>query len=819
MSHDRACALTCALLSVLLQVLHSVSAAFLYRIEAAGSVPLGPAGMAILGTRGMQASPRQLLLYDTSKKPHVTETISAGFSIIPQDNLYATFYSSDGQGWSALMRSQPEWEALARAVMLARCTAASSTATPGVVCQDVAPGDLTGSTVEAADTVQVSFSVWAEKADARGELGPLVEEREAVKVDLVPGAAPRGFMEGLPGMRRGGRRFLGVPHNAVCIGAPLATSGDALFYLVTLNRIKKASKDRPPGTAPHVQAVTPAGAAQAAEMPAPGIPAPLAPSPAAEPPEAAAQPPPPHGLPPATPGGNVSAPSSKPGSPRRMLANLVMGGSRDAGDGDTQLPAFGSPSTVQDSAAVSPSPPAAVGWATGAPFTASPALSQPPALVTATQPVPAPVPQQPSPVPQHPLPQQPLAPQHQQSPQMLAPAPQPSYPAPPSISASAGWGGGPGLQETSQEAQWMLQHKAMAGPHSISFLGGVSPYGQPGPGYAQPGMGYAQQPPNMFPYGYPVPMPQMPPWAWPYSGVGGPMQPQSVQPPHQESPASTALTTAAQQVFQDRCLAMLSQLSEASQSITASLAAMEVAGATSRRGEAEPTCSPLVEQLEQLSRERDVLQEALKNAVALEPSSNDPPAEVLLLQRTLDERAAALEAATMAQEALQAQVNQLSKERDALREQLDGTAPVSLQLTLRETVVLSISVAVPAVMEADAIPTQHSIAAERDQLAAEVLGLRESCRQAADEALALASQMKATQQAQTAEAIFSRVRHAVQERGTKKSFSSKEVIALLKSAMKDAVDSAASAPETAVVVVAEGKERDEQRMSADCLED
>lgn len=76
--------------------------------------PVGPAGLAILGSRGRELVQRTVVLYDTSKKPHVTETIGAEFALFPQENLYATFYSSDGQGWSTLLKSYGDWEASPR---------------------------------------------------------------------------------------------------------------------------------------------------------------------------------------------------------------------------------------------------------------------------------------------------------------------------------------------------------------------------------------------------------------------------------------------------------------------------------------------------------------------------------------------------------------------------------------------------------------------------------------------------------------------------------------------------------------------------------
>lgn len=324
----------------------------------------GPAGLAILGARGRDLVPRTVVLYDSSKKPHVTEAVGADFALFPQENLYATFYSSDGQGWSTLLKSYGDWEArprrgeagvsprrslrvlaelscgtggreqralspipaqaLARSVAVARCIAASLSATPAVVTQDVAVGDPGGTlTVEPGDTVQVSFSQWAEDPSARGEPGALVAQRDAVKLELLPDAAPRGLVEGVAGMRRGGKRFIAVPARAVCVGAPLPSAPETIFYLVTLNRIKKGSKSadgRSPGSAMQSRAGSPTpGQQQQQHAAEDGAHARAAAQPAPAPQQPQQQ------LAGAEGGSGLTTPQvSRPNSPRRLMANMMM---------------------------------------------------------------------------------------------------------------------------------------------------------------------------------------------------------------------------------------------------------------------------------------------------------------------------------------------------------------------------------------------------------------------------------------------------------------------------------------------------------------
>jgi hypothetical protein len=141
----------------------------LYRCNTA----MGLAGLAILGLPGAAISQRHLLVYDAAKRPHLQFPIHASFKIHPQPGNYATFYAADGQGWSVLMRSREEWEALAREVVLARYAAgvlaaagAAAVAPVGIVTMDVTPppaGDEAAApplTIAEWDTVQVTYTVY-----------------------------------------------------------------------------------------------------------------------------------------------------------------------------------------------------------------------------------------------------------------------------------------------------------------------------------------------------------------------------------------------------------------------------------------------------------------------------------------------------------------------------------------------------------------------------------------------------------------------------------------------------------------------------------
>jgi len=224
-----------------------------------------------------------LLVYDAAKRPFLQEPIHAGFRVLPQAGNYASFHTSDGQGWSVLMRSTEDWEALAVELVVARYAAGvlamvAGGAPPGIITLDISPPPPSAEDgtpplrIGEWDTVQLTYTVRGD-AEWRGAAAAVVPmySAEAVKMELDPGTVPRGLAAGLAGSFKGGRRLVLVPAEAAAAGvtpppgpgaprAPLAPPPRFLLYDATVSRVKKAKKEY----VEHMQAAAAAAEAVAA---------------------------------------------------------------------------------------------------------------------------------------------------------------------------------------------------------------------------------------------------------------------------------------------------------------------------------------------------------------------------------------------------------------------------------------------------------------------------------------------------------------------------------------------------------------------------
>ena len=255
-------------------VIYGVPLRQLYRIERGGGAlaAMGPAGLGIIAVSGCRAVQRQLLIYDAAKKPIVRVPIHASFKLYAQPDNYATFYASDGRGWSVLMRSAGDWLALARQVLIARHSAAVYHAHRPSSCVDggrlgVTTLDLTPPPtpdgeaplrVAENDTAQVTYAVYASVSTAEqcSRRWGAVQEfpfhgEDTARMAVEYDAAARGLAEGLRGVAKGGRRLILVPNTAQVggftpPGAPPPyedPTGDGfLMYDATVMRVKKGRR-------------------------------------------------------------------------------------------------------------------------------------------------------------------------------------------------------------------------------------------------------------------------------------------------------------------------------------------------------------------------------------------------------------------------------------------------------------------------------------------------------------------------------------------------------------------------------------------------
>ena len=232
------------------RVRFSASLRQLYRLQRSGEyVAVGAAGLAILDAAG--ATSRDVLVYDPEKRPLVRRSIDSRLSLELQQDNYVTLRHGETILWSALMRDEGDWTALAAQMAIAqyisRCKCEGFR--DDIMIIDLVKSLNTAPTLSAGDSAQVSY-----EAVRGGVLGGVDEacidyldlqlfdgtiERvngrkvkistDANGADSVPSAVLRGVL----GAGKDSRRL---------ILAPSAPSSFVL-YDVTVARTKKGAKE------------------------------------------------------------------------------------------------------------------------------------------------------------------------------------------------------------------------------------------------------------------------------------------------------------------------------------------------------------------------------------------------------------------------------------------------------------------------------------------------------------------------------------------------------------------------------------------------
>ena len=246
-----------SLSSALERVRFSASLRQLYRLDKDGGEysAVGAAGLAILDTPG--AGSRDILVYDPDKRPLVRRTIDSRLSFEPQRDNYVTVRHDDSILWSALMRDEGDWIALAAQVTIAqhisRCKRDGFH--DGVMVIDLAKSSSTAPTLHDGDAAQISY-----EAVRGGIPGDTAADDDACTMDylnlqLFDGAtervhgrkvkiatddassvdvsAPRAVLQGLIGAGKDSRRLILAPQ----------TQSSFVLYDVTVARTKKGTKE------------------------------------------------------------------------------------------------------------------------------------------------------------------------------------------------------------------------------------------------------------------------------------------------------------------------------------------------------------------------------------------------------------------------------------------------------------------------------------------------------------------------------------------------------------------------------------------------
>ena len=145
------------------RVRFGASIAQLYRLKNDEYVPVGPAGLAILDRDGAEA--RDVLIYSPDKQPLVRRAIDERLTCEPQRDNYVTIRHDGVILFSALMRNESDWLAVAAQITIghfvaARKRSSCESETPTRFTLDVAgraSSEASISVVEMGDSVQVNF--------------------------------------------------------------------------------------------------------------------------------------------------------------------------------------------------------------------------------------------------------------------------------------------------------------------------------------------------------------------------------------------------------------------------------------------------------------------------------------------------------------------------------------------------------------------------------------------------------------------------------------------------------------------------------------
>jgi len=230
------------------RVRFGASIAQLYRYKNDEYVPVGPAGLAILDRAGAQA--RDVLIYSPEKQPLVRRAIDERLTCEPQRDNYVTIRHDGAILFSALMRDESDWLAVAAQITIGHFVAARKRHSSGDdetplsrFALDIASSETSSSVVEMGDSVQINFeSIQGGVSTADDDVLSVAlrddtsRRVDGVKARLEEGdarALPPGLMEGLLGLHKDGRRL--ILHSR--------SETEFTLYDVTVLRMKKASKE------------------------------------------------------------------------------------------------------------------------------------------------------------------------------------------------------------------------------------------------------------------------------------------------------------------------------------------------------------------------------------------------------------------------------------------------------------------------------------------------------------------------------------------------------------------------------------------------
>jgi len=199
----------------------------------------GKLGIAVLGDQRNADS--KILLYVSQKQPVAAAKIHPNFSFTVQKNNYASFYDDQSQMWSVCFESSSAATEFGKMVGLAKFNCSPV----GLLLQDLIIGD--GQDVQKGDNVELQYTGHLYTNQSFGKMFESNKDSgKLYKMKVGKGKVIKGWEEGVPGMRKGGKRLLFIPpglaYGSKGVGERIPANSTLIFE-IDVTRAKFANPD------------------------------------------------------------------------------------------------------------------------------------------------------------------------------------------------------------------------------------------------------------------------------------------------------------------------------------------------------------------------------------------------------------------------------------------------------------------------------------------------------------------------------------------------------------------------------------------------
>jgi hypothetical protein len=194
--------------------------------------------MVVLGGANLQ---RNILIYDSAKKPIVQAPVHAEFTLPLQEGNYCSVTDAAGGLFSVRFNSPEDQAKIARAAAIGRVMAWKSGGS--LVVQDLVLGK--GQDIASGDSVAVKYTGWLPGASGPASIGEVFGSNEGAqgepfKFQIGISKVIQGWHLGVAGMKKDGRRFLAIP-SFLGYGAngapPTIPPNSTLFFEIFVDKV------------------------------------------------------------------------------------------------------------------------------------------------------------------------------------------------------------------------------------------------------------------------------------------------------------------------------------------------------------------------------------------------------------------------------------------------------------------------------------------------------------------------------------------------------------------------------------------------------